>query len=88
MFIFLQGNGQTNQNGEFGSVFNLRIANATAILLAYGAMIPVFRDTTSKATYFSFFYLIIYLAIVPLILALISSALNEDVDFNAWERSY
>jgi hypothetical protein len=84
MFIFLQENGKS----EGQSVFNLRIANATAILLAYVAMIPVFKDSTSKATYFSFFYIIIYLSIIPLILALISSVLDANVEVSLWKEVY
>ena len=50
------------------------------ILLAIAAMIPVFRNSTSKATTFSFFYIIIYLAVIPLILVLITSVLDINVN--------
>ena len=58
------------------------------ILLAIAAMIPVFRNSTSKATTFSFFYIIIYLAVIPLILVLITSVLDIDVNNEDFLKTY
>ena len=47
LFIFLQENGREEESGEREgeppNIFNARIANATSLLLAYTAMIPVFK---------------------------------------------
>jgi len=74
MFIFLQENGK-DQDG-FTNPLSYRIANVTGILLAYAALIPIFKDTTSRATNFSLFYIAIYLSVVPLILVLIRSLMD------------
>jgi hypothetical protein len=82
MFIFLQENGKADDGSS--NIFNLRIANATAILLAYTAMIPVFKAQTAASTTLSFFYLIVYLAVLPLLLALISSVLDAHMTNTEW----
>ena len=73
MYIFLQENGYKTDGY---STFNQRIANATALLIAYGAMIPVLRENTAHSTFFSFFQLVIYLSIVPLIVVLVGSVID------------
>ena len=86
MYVYRQGNGANNDNER--NIFNERVSNVIDILLAIAAMIPVFRSSTSKATTFSFFYIIIYLAVVPLILVLITSVLDINVNNEEFLRTY
>ena len=77
MFVYLSANGK-NDEGE-SSIFTERVSNVIDLTLAFAAPIPIFRYSTSKATMFSFFHIIIYLAVIPLILVLISSTLHMDI---------
>jgi hypothetical protein len=77
LFIFEQANGK-NDDGE--STFNVRIANSTALLLAYIALIPMIREQTPSTTYLSFVHINIGASILPLILVLISSIHNMMVN--------
>ena len=74
MFVFLQENGRKSDG--FSS-FNQRIANGIALLLAYAAMIPVLKKHMAQSTFFSFFHLVIYLSIIPMVLALFKSILDS-----------
>lgn len=85
MFIFSQENGM-KKDGT--STLNSRIMNAASILIAYTALIPVFRSRAPKATKVSFVYIIIYLSILPHFLALISSMISKDMLNTDWVKSY
>jgi hypothetical protein len=74
MFIFLQENGY-KLDGY--STFNQRLANVTALLIAYGGMVPILKENTTHSTFFSFFQLVIYLSNIPLIILLADSVLDE-----------
>ena len=86
MFVFLQANGKDDEGSS--NIINERVANVIDILLAFSAMIPVFRDSTSKATSFSFFHIIIYISVAPLILALISSVLDMEITNAEFQLTY
>ena len=86
MFIFLQENGRDSEGSS--NIINLRIANSIEVLLAYSLMIPVFKESTSAATSLSFFYLAIYLSVLPLILVLSRSLLDSKMLNADWKLTY
>lgn len=70
LFIFSQENGMKE---DMTSTLNARIINVASILIAYAALIPMIRTRVPPATKVSFIYILIYLSILPHMMALISS---------------
>lgn len=85
LFIFKQEAGK-REDGT--SNMNLRILNVASIMIAYVALIPMIRENGPRATYISFLYVIIYLSLIPNLLALIQGFINYNVYNKEWEQTY
>jgi hypothetical protein len=85
LFIFQQENGK-KEDGT--STLNARIINVASILLAFTALIPLIKERAPRATKSSFVYIVIYLSILPHILALISGIEYKDASNAEWKVSY
>ncbi len=85
LLIFFQEKGEKTDET---STLNLRILNAASIMIAYVALIPLIRQNAPRAVNVSFLYVIIYLSMIPNLLALISGIVDQNILNSQWKRSY
>ena len=85
LFIFKQ---ETGRREDGTSNLNLKILNVASIMIAYVALIPMIRENGPRATYISFLYIVIYLSMIPNLLALIQGFMNQNVYNKEWEQTY
>lgn len=85
LLIFYQ---QKGVKSDESSTLNLRILNAASIMIAYVALIPLIRQHAPRAVNVSFLYVIIYLSMIPNLLALISGIIDDNILNSDWQKTY